>query len=218
MHIIGTQFKCYNCGKSFQRSVELNTHMKRVHKNIFECSICKPKMKVLQDFHIAHLTFTNTANSMTEMPNECFDMPTFECHICKDKIDNITDLEKHMETHARNNQCKICKAHLTLDELNAHLCGKEKNISCEYCDEKFLSTIKLLDHLKTEHEKKKLYRCHKCTSFFPMILLRHYHMAQHENDLPKKYLCNICGKRFAKYAVLNYHRRSHMRKGNFWYL
>lgn len=203
---------CYYCGKLFDNGSHLERHLHSVHRNMYECDICKPKLGYLLEFHMAHKKQIDTVHkdATPQMSTEHPDILAFECFICKVEIESVPALRRHMEIHARDQKCKICRADLSLDELNAHLCGNQTTISCEYCEVTFTSTIKLLEHLKSPHEKKRLYRCQNCSKFFPMLALRHYHMAQHENEVPqKKYPCNICGRLFAGHDRLNKHKKTH---------
>lgn len=211
---------CYLCGKIFTGHLFLEAHINRVHRRIFECKICKPKLELLQEFHLAHVGESNIGQ--TRMPtgskdiNIIFDEPKFECYICKIEMNQLSDLRNHMKDHERNQECKICKESLTVSELSSHLCGQEKKICCEYCDKSFTSTFRLLEHLKKPHENRKLYRCSKCPLFFPMTILRIYHMAQHNNEvlLPMSFLCNVCGKTFKTSYQLDNHKKTHEEKSN----
>ncbi|XP_055311446.1 zinc finger protein 91-like isoform X2 [Sitodiplosis mosellana] len=220
VHVRLEDNKCYNCGKRFVGTAQLEAHIHKVHRDIFECKVCHPMLKYLQEYHIAHETHAKTVDAAAKPPqalNNCPEIPRFECYICKDEINSITALQTHMEQHEKNQKCQICKASLTLIELNnTHLCGTEKSITCEYCEESFTSTMKLLEHLKTPHEKKKLYGCHKCSKYFPQLNLRHYHMFLHENEEGKdddgslrRYTCKVCDKGFDNYDHFYKHRKSH---------
>lgn len=134
----------------------------------------------------------------------------FQCYICK--IDSLTaeNLRAHMKKiHRRDFKCEICKMALTLNELNTtHMCGDEKRIRCDYCPIEFTTTPNLLEHLKNSHEQKKFYKCEKCPKFFPMIVLKEYHMKTHEQDLPRIYRCKKCSKRFRWKSCLIVHSAS----------
>lgn len=132
----------------------------------------------------------------------------FQCYLCRMNFITITKLRVHMKCHEKDHKCKICKAALTRNELNTHLCGDEAFISCEYCDDEFTATLKLLEHLQKSHVRRKFYQCEKCPKFFVMIGLRKYHMKTHAQD-EAELVCNVCCKIFDSTRQLKRHMNSH---------
>lgn len=139
-----------------------------------------------------------------EKTNTCF-----QCYLCKIEFDNISETKEHMKLHERTNKCAICRMRLTLNELNSHLCDNIKSIRCEYCQDKFTATSKLLDHLNKSHEQRKFYNCDGCPKYFPMIALKEYHMKANGHDAPKLFACNVCPKTFRCKITLNKHMKCH---------
>lgn len=137
-----------------------------------------------------------------------------ECYICKMRsIQNITYLRNHISNHDVFERCDICKSSLESEDVNIHLCGKENSIQCEYCDENFTSTVKLLAHLNDNHEQKLSYKCDKCPKLLPMIFLKEQHMTQHV-DIPRPFICDVCPKAFTTKLNLKSHKYIHnMKKG-----
>lgn len=142
------------------------------------------------------------------------EIPKFSCFSCKIQIKSLSEFKAHMKQHVKDQVCEICKVQVSFNELKeSHVCGTETSISCEYCNETFTSTAKLLEHLETPHESKKLYGCSKCFKYFPQLNLRQFHMAQHENEegvTPAvQHICEECGKGFDTVDKLNKHQKYH---------
>lgn len=133
----------------------------------------------------------------------------FRCNLCKLELETEEALNNHQIEHKNYRKCEICKINANPE---THLCSTENSILCEYCDESFTVTTKLLKHLEEAHEQKKLHRCEKCPKFFSMIRLRELHMEQHMNEpCQAQFICKICSKNFANKNGLYIHTKySHM--------
>lgn len=177
------------------------------HNNMWNCDICSPEMKMIYEFHLEH-SMNGAANSIQTNRRKCL---SFVCYMCDAEFKSISETRSHMKFHSRDKQCKICNEFLTVSELNAHLCGKDKCIVCEYCGETFTATINILNHLNNSHDKRR-FRCSKCKLWFPMVILRDYHIKSHEEELPKPFSCINCGKCFAERHQLAVHQRIHEEK------
>lgn len=93
--------------------------------------------------------------------------------------------------------CIVCLKQY--DEIRMdHLCIQEGSISCEYCSQSFSTTKPLLDHLESVHSERKMYKCLKCSKFFPMEFLKDIHERSHNTTTeqliirhPKNYDCKL---------------------------
>lgn len=140
----------------------------------------------------------------------------FECYKCKMSTKSRWDTIKHLRNHdaLAKYKCSVCDIRFVAkDLLFQHICmGNE--IYCEYCSEKFTTTIDLVNHLEI-HEEKRLHRCTKCPQFFAMSILLEHHLNKHpfcskQNDeTTKVFICNICNKRFSTIHLLYQHSVIH---------
>lgn len=210
--------KCFHCGGKFAESVKLEAHIRDAHKNVYDCKMCNPMLAYMEQYHLAHKSHDEAEDKISvdepQTSIEYPEIPQFKCFACKIQIKSVTEFQTHMKQHAIDQVCEICKMQLSYNELNeSHVCGTETSISCEYCNETFTSTAKLLEHLKTPHESKKLYGCSKCFKYFPQSNLRQYHMVQHENEAKNtpttQHICDECGKGFDTADKLSKHQKSH---------
>lgn len=134
----------------------------------------------------------------------------FECYICKIRLRAFRDVKKHLKLHvaARDNKCVICEENFTLNEIDWHLCYSEKIILCEYCNNTFGSTSKLIQHLENVHDDRTIYQCRKCPRFFGTSQLRLWHERQHKDQV-KAFICELCSKRFTERNSLKNHSKTH---------
>lgn len=149
--------------------------------------------------------------SLSDSTQVCITI-TFECYICKAPFMSYPHLISHSQLHARNCECPLCGIKLTENELKMHLCGNDPLITCDYCDEAFATTRKLLKHLEKRHTKNiKLYPCLHCTKFYSMALLTDIHMKRHE-EKTKVYACFMCSKSYKTKDGLIAHVQAHNSK------
>lgn len=176
---------------AFQTSIELGDHMKENHsKNVIR------EMPVQNPFHYIS------------------SKSTYQCYICKMKLNGWIYTKKHLKTHiaVQNKKCFVCGGMCSSKELDQHMCAPEKCIQCAYCTKSFRVTTKLIRHIDTEHETEiVLHRCGKCKKFFTMAQLRDLHEQQH-TDGEKLHDCQICGKAFYNIDKLTIHLNRHSYK------
>ncbi|XP_031621086.1 zinc finger protein 845-like isoform X2 [Contarinia nasturtii] len=218
---INKYFKCGICDMAFEEPVQLKTHIRDEHsiRKQFKCEKCNMTFGMVEligshvcdaDSKIEEASKCNESGMELEKPRQkrrIARMKYFQCYLCKIDMDSKEALRMHMKLHSRDHLCDVCKVAFTLKELNYHLCDNEGSICCEYCQQTFTTTIKLLEHLKS-HQKKKLYRCDECFKLLPMIKLKQYHMRLSHTQ-PKLFTCTICSKAFTTKSLRNIHEKSH---------
>ncbi|XP_031621089.1 PR domain zinc finger protein 5-like [Contarinia nasturtii] len=202
-HLKMKLFQCSECNKTFEEPLNLKEHVRYIHNRPKEtkrvrCYLCKQKFSSREEL-LAH-----RGDAHKKCPKK---IKSFQCVLCKLEIDSKEALRMHMKLHSRDHLCDVCKVPFTLDELNNHLCDNEGSVCCEYCQQTFTTTIKLLEHLGT-HDKKKFYRCDECPKSFPMIKLKQYHITV-SHSKPKLFTCTICRKAFATKRSRTTHEKSH---------
>lgn len=146
------------------------------------------------------------------IPTELFSTKNrFECYICKMELNNKLGVKRHLKHHvaARDQKCVVCDERLTLNEVNEHICHPKKKLTCEYCDEPFKATSKLLEHIDNIHKDEILYKCRKCYLYLRSMNLRDLHEGTHPKEQPKPFICEICSKRFVDKSALKTHSRAH---------
>lgn len=140
----------------------------------------------------------------------------FECYKCRAQMTSFWKTSVHLKQHDAEEKfkCIVCGIKYILwDDFSQHLC-QGFAIQCSYCDESFVSTIALLNHLDISHDEKTLYKCEKCAQFFSMALLRQYHMAHahhlnEKSDESKPFVCKTCKKGFRSKVSLRNHEEIH---------
>lgn len=133
---------------------------------------------------------------------------SFTCPSCPNTaFSKLKSFRQHMLNHRKWRRCQICLKSLYGDAVEAHLCGDQEQIHCEYCDENFTTTVDLVKHLNS-HTAKQFYHCEKCNKFMSMKILKEYHVEQHAKQ-PKRHNCKTCSKSFSSKEHLNNHMRHH---------
>lgn len=121
--------------------------------------------------------------------------------------------------------CELCQKRLPNDELDTHFCinNGQTSIQCDYCSLMFVSTSKLLEHLKVFHDDKTFLECNECNAKFEMDALLEVHKTIHQSGLGvddlrhwKKddepsdgYQCGSCGQIFRTARILRSHKKRH---------
>ncbi|XP_055311487.1 zinc finger protein 595-like [Sitodiplosis mosellana] len=165
---------------------------------LFKCGTCEESFETTKELN----------DHVRE--NHKWNHTLYTCHLCEKDCHTQSNLQSHFKHHVKMTKCQVCKRSLKLDDLNSHLCGKEKSIRCDYCPNEFTTTSKLVEHLEKSHETNvKFYQCEKCKKCFPMIALKDFHMISHAQDEPKPFVCEICSKAFSKEYYLKVHSETH---------
>lgn len=177
------------CNSSFELPKELAAHLRENHPN---------KNVILQ---------YNLNTSKIQKSNR------FECYICKMGLNSFKEVKKHLKQHvaARDKKCVICKECLTSNELNEHVCYSNKSIACDYCEETFNATAKMMQHITSNHEDRIVYKCRKCSQYFGSMRLREFHERKHE-DQHRSFACDICSKGLTSKRSLTKHMAVHSTK------
>lgn len=131
----------------------------------------------------------------------------YECYICKKEMKLLANIRKHMKLHTEiTEKCIVCQ--YNGNQIDQHLCIPEESLSCEHCPTTYSATKRLLEHLETDHNDKKKFKCTKCNQHFKMMFLKIIHEKIHDNFRP--FDCDICSKSFTyKESLLRHQGRSH---------
>lgn len=126
---------------------------------------------------------------------------------CDQRRDTIDSLRKELNILKRpdpsmQERCPVC--YDKFPAVDEHLCNGKTVVGCEYCDETFTSTSKLLSHLSTQHHDKRFYKCEFCPRRFPMLILMVFHEKCHPSD-KSEVACEFCDVKYVTKYQLNKH-------------
>jgi len=81
----------------------------------------------------------------------------------------------------------------------------EKNLECEYCEERFAYELNLNKH-KRIHIEEKPYGCTDCGEKFA----KKTSLKLHRANKNKRFKCDVCGFAFGVYSALKIHKLTHL--------
>lgn len=124
----------------------------------------------------------------------------FVCQICNKKLVDKKGLNLHIRLHTGENlkRCNICnRGFIKSDHLRRHELIHERSVSCEFCEETFVSRVELKVHLKDEHDED-------------------LDPEKPQRTLPRPRptsliaMCKVCDKKFQRIATLRAHLQQHL--------
>lgn len=204
-NIVG--IRCEYCSKLLKSTIELRDHLcgtKQSNPKMYKCEQCSLEYPsaLLLLFH--QMSELDHAKSMDDDANK-----TIKCYICDANFNSKPDMELHFRNHLLVQKCEICNVKLNFRTLDEHLCDEQEIMQCEYCSKPFDATIKLIEHLNSQHTDGILHKCQKCPKFYKMDNLRVIHEKYHPEEKLKPFWCEQCLKGFATDYSLNCHKELH---------
>ena len=175
-------FHCNICSTSFTSKMNLEDHLRNVHRiiNIDE-HLIKYKYK------------------------------RYNCHQCDKELKNTKTLRKHISEMHDKKPCAQCgklygATAMTRHIASAHIPRNQSKFKCEVCGKGFVSTQSLKNH-NNIHTGEKPYKCELCDACFASRGAQFSHLDSVHN--PEKQICRQCGKEFNKHSLIKHMRTVH---------
>nr|XP_010944232.1 zinc finger protein 445 isoform X1 [Camelus bactrianus] len=225
-HMVGTSYKCSDCGRTFSHSSHLAGHQ-RLHtqEKPFKCRACGK-------------AFRWSSNRVRHEKIHTGLKP-YKCSLCDKAFRRMSAYRLHQETHAKR---KFLESNQVEEALT---CGSgfdhhlreqsgEKLFDCSQCRKSFHCKSYILEHQRI-HTQEKPYKCTKCRKTFRWRSNFTRHMRVHQEEkldeqeeyeedftqpssvpppqsappVEKTFLCQQCGKTFTRKKSLIDHQRIH---------
>lgn len=224
------QHFCDLCERSFKTKREIESHMKKTHRNSSIKFLYSEKLSIdLSEMYEKideSKTFTcsfccfyecdeDKLNQHLATHQDVVDSGKMYCAQCPTKIESMEFMIQHTRAHnepAKTHRCLICSKAFPYDDkflnhLRNHKRNQHKICFCPECGRKFSKPSILNDHIRFIHNKESLFCCPKCGQGFGSKSAVNGHIRRHiETD---KFKCPFCPKSFSSHNHLNSHKAIH---------
>jgi KRAB domain-containing zinc finger protein len=175
------EFQCDYDEKIFTSKSSLYCHMKNCHRAASNCKVCG---KVVKDMK-HHIKMMHPVEKTT-----------IACKICNKTFNNKELLTRHLKTHNKQFECRVCKLRYpTAYHLKVHLKIHDNLLvfQCKICSKSFNYAMSLMIHVKT-HEKtrEKSHQCEHCDYATDNKQLLKNHLKVHDKYRIKNLKCPKC--------------------------
>ena len=204
------QVKCDNCHMVFASESQLDTHMRKAHKEKSfdkKRDICDPvgTLDLLPD-EDENIESSRTA---TEPKSR-----QFSCGQCGAVYQYKKAFQKHFQTHRDDggkdilncDQCShICQ---TEEQLKEHKAKKHTHFDCDQCDSVSSSSKALEKHKRKMHAKAQD-QCHLCGKNVKRTSMTNHVKMVHQAEEMRRHICNVCGNKYKTKTDLDRHYTKH---------
>lgn len=226
LDMVGTSYKCSDCGRTFSHSSRL-THHQRLHTQEKPCK-CR----------VCGKAFRWHSNRARHEKIHAGWKP-YKCGLCGKAFQRMLAYHLHQETHANqkfleSGKCEEALAHGSGFEHHLQDQSREELFDCSQCRKSFHCKSYVLQHQRI-HTQEKPYKCTKCRKTFRWRSNFSRHMRMHQEEkfysqdkcreglgetsdctqsqgappVEKAFLCQQCGKTFMGKKSLSNHQRIH---------
>lgn len=211
--VSSNEHKCIECGKSFESSFSLRSHV-LVHRKleeIVECKECSQRFTSLSAFKF-HTSLHRKYGSGKK----------FRCKNCYVEFQKMESLYTHSQlrcdlTSGCIFECKQCKESFdSMRKLNTHIRNHTEDLVCQHRGKEFSNSLTLAKHLKeynfstgqldSRPSSNKRFTCKQCKEEFSNSKDLRKHSKLHPREI---FECRYCFKQYTYYTSYEKHITIH---------
>jgi len=225
-----------DCPRTFFREQERDRHYVAIHQDTKEfCEFCSRMVRSLekhkhtcrkylesQNLHKCRGCWTvcDSAESLEKHMITCYQVLSYQCHVCGGKFTTEPSLKHHMNIHNKPQkaQCEICGQSVLEYRLQKHMAKHQPEKPCQVCGEMAPNGV----HKPTECPVKIQFRRQHCPYCHVKIVggkglikrhvgrkhpdkLNEFISKEYDTKTQTNYECDKCGRLFTRYTSFQKH-------------
>ena len=216
LHGIGETYSCEPCQRTFKTWDSFREHKRKIHEGIK-----KKKLDIVKCDICLH-TCTSKESLDRHIKMKHFGIKVYTCDQCDDtSLSSKQSLKIHMERVHKNSKptfkCNTCKGKFFSQALlNKHIRtvhDKIKLYACDQCSTTCSDKSKLEDHKKQVHLQLKPHKCTECEMAFKRLDHLKNHLSS-KHGKGETFTCQTCGSIFKVKNHLTTHMKRQHAKAN----
>ena len=204
------QVKCDDCQMVFASESQLDTHMRKIHKQ----KSFEKKREIDDPVGTLELLPDEEENIESLRASTAPKSRQFSCGQCGAVYQYEKAFQKHFQTHRDDMgkdifNCDQCgNIYQTEEQLKEHKENKHTPFDCDQCDS-VLSSSKALEKHKRKVHFKAQDQCHLCGKNVKRTSMTNHLKMVHQGDEMRRHVCNVCGNKYKTKTDLDRHYTKH---------
>jgi len=169
-------------------------------ETFYSCSLCNQTFNDKEEQR-SHFVIDPAHLILPDMPK------SYPCEECSTVLSTTQSFKRHkLVMHGENITCDQCGLVLSCKAIDDHMKTEHPGefYTCDLCNETFTQVQEIQQHLITQHDKEKPYKCAHCDLWFEEKVYRRIHVNQ-KHKIQSDWGCLHCGLKCGTKQALKLH-------------